>query len=70
MAVCIMYGCSNETKKFTVCDNCKERVQVEKTEFVKKMELDGLCRFYLLKTPTGQQLVHKHQMIGKAFKLF
>ena len=28
------------------------------------------CRFYLLKTPTGQQLVHKHQMIGKAFKLF
>ena len=28
------------------------------------------CRFYLLKTPTGQQLVHKHQMIGKAYKLF
>lgn len=28
------------------------------------------CRFYLLKTPTGQQLVHKHQMIGKAHKLF
>lgn len=41
MAVCIMYGCSNETKKYTVCDNCKERAQVEKTEFVKKMELDG-----------------------------
>ena len=28
------------------------------------------CRFYLLKTPTGQQMVHKHQMIGKAYKLF
>ena len=27
-------------------------------------------RFYLLKTPTGQQVVHKHQMIGKAYKLF
>ena len=28
------------------------------------------CRFYLLKTPTGQQVVHTHQMIGKAYKLF
>ena len=28
------------------------------------------CRFYLLKTPAGQQVVHKHQMIGKAYKLF
>lgn len=28
------------------------------------------CRFYLLKMPTGQQVVHKHQMIGKAYKLF
>ena len=28
------------------------------------------CRFYLLKTPSGQQVVHKHQMIGKAYKLF
>ena len=28
------------------------------------------CRFYLLKTPTGQQVVHKHQMIGKVYKLF
>ena len=28
------------------------------------------CRFYLLKTPTRQQVVHKHQMIGKAYKLF
>ena len=28
------------------------------------------CRFYLLKTLTGQQVVHKHQMIGKAYKLF
>ena len=28
------------------------------------------CRFYLLKTPTGQQVVHKHLMIGKAYKLF
>ena len=28
------------------------------------------CRFYLLKTPAGEQLVHKHQLIGKAYKLF
>ena len=28
------------------------------------------CRFYLLKTPAGEQLVHKHQVIGKAYKLF
>ena len=28
------------------------------------------CRFYLLKTPADEQLVHKHQMIGKAYKLF
>lgn len=28
------------------------------------------CRFYLLQTSAGQQLVHKHQMIGKAYKLF
>jgi len=29
------------------------------------------CRFYLIKTSGGgQQLVHKHQMIGKAYKLF
>ena len=28
------------------------------------------CRFYLLKTPAGELLVHKHQMIGKAYKLF
>ena len=28
------------------------------------------CRFYLLKTPAGEQLVHKHQMIGKAYKLY
>ena len=28
------------------------------------------CRFYLLKTPAGEQLVHKHQMIGKAYRLF
>ena len=28
------------------------------------------CRFYLLKTPTGQQVVHKHEMIGRAYKLF
>lgn len=28
------------------------------------------CRFYILKTPAGEQLVHKHQMIGKAYKLF
>lgn len=36
-----MYDCSNETEKFTVCDNCKERAQVEKTQFIKKMDLDG-----------------------------
>ncbi len=29
------------------------------------------CRYYLVKTSRkGQQLVHKHQMIGKAYKLF
>ena len=28
------------------------------------------CRFYLLKTSAGEQLVHKHQMIGKAYRLF
>ena len=28
------------------------------------------CRFYLLQTSAGQQLVHKHQMIGKAYRLF
>ena len=29
------------------------------------------CRFYLVRTSRrGQQLVHKHQMIGKAYKLF
>lgn len=36
-----MYGCSNKTEKFTVCDSCNERAQIEKTEFIKKMELDG-----------------------------
>ncbi len=29
------------------------------------------CRYYLVRTSRrGQQLVHKHQMIGKAYKLF
>lgn len=28
------------------------------------------CRYYLVKTAYGQQLVHKHQIIGKAYKLF
>ena len=29
------------------------------------------CRYYLVRTSKrGQQLVHKHQMIGKAYKLF
>ena len=28
------------------------------------------CRFYLLKTPTGQQLVHKHQDDRQSYKLF
>lgn len=44
MAVCIMYGCSNKTEKFTVCDKCNERAQREKTEFVKKLELDGFIK--------------------------
>lgn len=28
------------------------------------------CRYYLVRTSCGQQLVHKHQIIGKAYKLF
>ena len=28
------------------------------------------CRYYLVRTSGGKQLVHKHQMIGKAYKLF
>ena len=28
------------------------------------------CRYYLVRTSQGRQLVHKHQMIGKAYKLF
>ncbi len=28
------------------------------------------CRYYLVKTSSGRQLVHKHQIIGKAYKLF
>ena len=28
------------------------------------------CRYYLVQTASGQQLVHKHQMLGKAYKLF
>lgn len=28
------------------------------------------CRYYLVRTSRGQQLVHKHQIIGKAYKLF
>lgn len=28
------------------------------------------CRFYLVRTSGGKQLVHKHQMLGKAYKLF
>ena len=28
------------------------------------------CRYYLVRTAYGQQLVHKHQIIGKAYKLF
>ena len=28
------------------------------------------CRYYLVRTSKGQQLVHKHQMIGRAYKLF
>ncbi len=28
------------------------------------------CRYYLVRTASGVQLVHKHQMIGKAYKIF
>lgn len=28
------------------------------------------CRYYLVKTSCGRQLVHKHQIIGKAYKIF
>ena len=28
------------------------------------------CRYYLVKTSRGSQIVHKHQMVGKAYKLF
>ena len=28
------------------------------------------CRYYLVRTSYGHQLVHKHQIIGKAYKLF
>lgn len=28
------------------------------------------CRYYLVRTTYGHQLVHKHQIIGKAYKLF
>lgn len=28
------------------------------------------CCFYLVRTSRGRQLVHKHQIVGKAYKLF
>ena len=28
------------------------------------------CRYYLVRTSRGKQLVHKHQIQGKAYKLF
>lgn len=28
------------------------------------------CRYYLVHTVNGEQLVHKHQIVGKAYKLF
>ena len=28
------------------------------------------CRFYLVRTAKGETIVHKHQIIGKAYKLF
>ena len=28
------------------------------------------CKYFLVRTCSGLQLVHKHQMIGKAYKLF
>lgn len=28
------------------------------------------CRYYLVRTSRGKQLVHKHQILGKAYKLF
>lgn len=28
------------------------------------------CRYYIVRTSQGTQLVHKHQIVGKAYKLF
>ena len=28
------------------------------------------CRYYLVKTAGGETLVHKHQIVGKAYKIF
>ena len=28
------------------------------------------CRYYLVRTSQGKLVVHKHQMLGKAYKLF
>ena len=28
------------------------------------------CRYYLVRTACGKTIVHKHQIIGKAYKLF
>lgn len=28
------------------------------------------CRYYLVRTSRGKQLVHKHQILGKAYKIF
>jgi len=28
------------------------------------------CRYYLVRTSRGERLVHKHQIVGKAYKLF
>lgn len=41
MAICIMYGCYNKTEEPVVCDECHEKAQKEKTEFIKWIERDG-----------------------------
>ncbi len=28
------------------------------------------CRYYLVRTANGAELVHKHQIVGKAYKIF
>ncbi len=28
------------------------------------------CRYYLVRTANGAELIHKHQIVGKAYKIF